>query len=477
MVLEMLTQDQVEQIHQAVLCIFEEIGVVVQDAEAVERLVGAGCTVRDADRVRVPSDLVEKTISQIPGPFSIYGRDVEHEVQIGNQELHGQGISGLPSIRDMETGEFRAITRQDVADAARVQDALKNVHVVSPIGQPRDVVTPRVVVPTEFAVTASNTVKPIGAVNVESKLEAYYVAELAAAVRGGHDALEKFPLHITGVAATSPLTVPAGVAQAIGEISRQRIPYRLLPTALLGGTGPVTIAGTLAQQTVEVLICAIIGYTYAPGLPVVYCTRASTLDMSSGASVWTSPEIAVLSVWATQLCRRYNIPCDILFSTSSKTFDPQNGYEKANYAMLAALAGADFLTGFGSIADILTLSLEQLVIDDEILDMALWVARGCAVNEETLALEGIREAMEGKYFLKQRHTRDQFRAGALWMPSISDRQVYREWHRQGASTVEERARQRVYDILADHEVPALPDSVQFQIADILTEAARKLDES
>ena len=69
-----------------------------------EVVAGAGCTVGDADRVRVPADLVEKTISQIPGPFSIYGRDVEHEVQIGNQELHGQGISGLPSIRDMETG-------------------------------------------------------------------------------------------------------------------------------------------------------------------------------------------------------------------------------------------------------------------------------------------------------------------------------------------------------------------------------------
>jgi trimethylamine--corrinoid protein Co-methyltransferase len=57
----------------------------------------------------------------------------------------------------------------------------------------------------------------------------------------------------------------------------------ITPFTLAGSMSPVTIAGTLAQQTAEVLAVATLAQVIKPGAKIIYGSFASNVDMRSGA--------------------------------------------------------------------------------------------------------------------------------------------------------------------------------------------------
>jgi len=75
-------------------------------------------------------------------------------------------------------------------------------------------------------------------------------------------------------------------------VARSGAPFHSLPAPTLGGTGPVTMAGALAQQHAEVLASFVIAAAARPGAPVVYCSRISSIDLRTAVSSWGMPEVA-----------------------------------------------------------------------------------------------------------------------------------------------------------------------------------------
>ena len=78
----------------------------------------------------------------------------------------------------------------------------------------------------------------------------------------------------------------------------------------------------------------------------------------------------------------------------------------------AALAGID-LINLSTLATKMVFSLEQLVIDDDILSIVQRYLRGIAVDDDTLALDLIHEIGAGGGFINSDHTLDHFRAELL----------------------------------------------------------------
>jgi trimethylamine--corrinoid protein Co-methyltransferase len=93
-----------------------------------------------------------------------------------------------------------------------------------------------------------------------------------------------------------------------------------------------------------------------------------------------------------------------------------------------------------------------LLLDDELCGAALRIARGIEVNDETLALDLIRRvgASPSGNYLAEAHTVRRFRH-EHFIPELLPREAYEVWLRAGALTALDRARERVRELLAQHQ--------------------------
>ena len=107
-----------------------------------------------------------------------------------------------------------------------------------------------------------------------------------------------------------------------------------------------------------------------------------------------------------------------------------------------------------------------LALDDEICGMVLRMAQGITVNDETLAMDAIRQVnFSGNYFTEE-HTRRHFRQ-EHYIPKLLVREGYETWQKEGSKTVLDRARERVRSILEAHQPQDLDPAVEQELQNYL----------
>ena len=107
----------------------------------------------------------------------------------------------------------------------------------------------------------------------------------------------------------------------------------------------------------------------------------------------------------------------------------------------------------------------MLVLADEQIGLVRRARRGISVTEEALALDVIEAIGPGGEFLTSEHTLSHFR-DELWFPSLMDRQGYDGWRDGGATTMGQRARQKVERILDTHQRDPLSEATLARLARI-----------
>jgi trimethylamine--corrinoid protein Co-methyltransferase len=233
------------------------------------------------------------------------------------------------------------------------------------------------------------------------------------------------------------------------------------------------MAGALAQQHAEILASFVIAAAARPGVPVTYCSRLSPIDLRSAVSSWGGPEVGITGACASQLARRIGLSCDAYgFATSARSMDAQAAYERLANAMLPALGGVDILSGVASVESLLTGALDVAVIDNELIGLLDHVTRGCPVDEQTLAFDVMQEVItRDGVFLGERHTVEQIREGAIWLPVVGDRASSPDTVGEGVIS---RARTRAREILRTHQPDPLPGDVTQHLDEIMDRARREL---
>ena len=457
--IQLLSDAELDRIEETAYTLLDEVGIALKHTLAVEMLHGLGCRV-ERERVYIPRQVVEWGLKNVTPHNEFYNRDGSHAFTFGDGRLRFHNAGGLPFLYDLDTGERRRPTVQDIADATRVLDALPNVDVVIPLLGPTDI-------PSELLAVAStdamlrNTRKPFSAAAIELPQDVPYVVEMAAACCGGMDAYRRRPTMYISVSPVSPLRFPDDVTSTIIAVARSGTPFNTLPAPSLGATGPVTLAAALAQQHAEVVASFVIAAAASPGAAVTYCSRINPVDPRTAISSWGGPEIGMAGAVATQLAHRLGLPCDSFgLCTSATRLDPQFAYERLINALTPALAGVDILSGVGGTESVMAGGLEIAVIDDEIISMMKHLFGGVVVDDATLALDVMREVIpRDGVFLGEMHTVKQIRKGAIWMPTVGDR--------TGVASGVERARARVREILRTHQAPPLPDDVVRHLDEIM----------
>ncbi len=465
--LRVLTDDEVDRIHQATLRLLDEIGVVLTHPQGREILAGAGARIRD-DRVLIPPGLVERSAARCPRQVTIRGRSGPALV-LGDGGLSWHNLGGASTVYEPRTGQRRPATVQDVRDATRLLDALDGVTSVTPFFTPQDVPGPLMSL-AMYRHALPHTTKPLHGPGVQTAAEVRLAARMAAVVGPPAEVLS------LGISPISPLLFPDDVVEAVIETARQGIALGPLPCPTAGATAPLSLAGALAQQNAEVLASVVLAQLVRPGLPIIYCGRLAMMEPRTGVSVWGGVELGLASAATVQVAHRYGLPVNVYgFSTNAHTFEIQNGYERALNAVIPALAGADELSGIGEMEAGVIGSYAQMVCDNEIAASVRRLRRGFAVDEEALAVEVIGRVMAGsRNFLDQKHTVRYLRAGEVLVTRLADRRPWEEWHRAGRPALADRAQAEAERLLAGHEVPPLTEDQEQELDEIMREAAAVL---
>ena len=163
--------------------------------------------------------------------------------------------------------------------------------------------------------------------------------------------------------------------------------------------------------------------------------------MRTTQCTYGSPEQNLGKVAMAQLARFYNVPIYSLGGgVEGKVPDAETAAEAMMSMLLNGLAGINLNQSLGSMAFGLYGSQEMVVICDELSHMIKHVLRGIVVDDDTLAVDVIREVGYGGSFLGADHTVRHFRK-ELYFPFLFQRKTIDQWL-DGGSQDEPRDRAR-----------------------------------
>lgn len=445
---QVLSEKEISRIHETSIRVLENVGFEINNLAALELFEKAGADVdRDLNRVYVSRELVSRCIKQAPAEFVFHGREEGKSITIGGKRVHF-GTGGLALyVLDLERNK-RPGTIQDVADLARLADKLEFLDFFIVPVYPHDINIDTVDINTKYQAML-NTGKPVmGGIFNRQGLED--IIKIASIMAGGLDNLQKRPFIGFISSITSPLKLSSEHADYIMEVARYGLPLATSTAPAAGATAPVTLAGTLVQQNAEALMGVILTQLVNPGTPVLYSAVPVTMDMRTMSFLMGSIESGLMNAAITQMAHYYRLPCYLTVGTTdSKLPDAQAAHESATTAMLAALAGGNFIhEAFGMLDGAMTASYAQYIIDNDIVGSCLRTLRGIEVNEDTLAYDIIAKIGPGGNYLSEEHTIRYMRT-EIFSPQASDRQQYQRWIDAGSKDSWKKAEEVAAQLLAE----------------------------
>ena len=462
-----LSDDQLERLHHASLEILDRTGVRLLADEALDLFARAGVKVVDGDRVHIPAGLVEWALSVAPKRVVLCDRAGRRVMPLeGTNVFFGPG-SDCPTILDHRSGERRPGTLADIVEGIRLCDALPNIDFLMSLLIALDIEDQETADRYQMRAMLMNSTKPILFVTTgfEGCVDAIEMAEIVA---GGAEELRRNPLCACYINVTDPLCHNAESLQKLLFLAGKGLPTTYTPMVLRGVNGPVTAAGAIALANAGELVGLVLAQLKRQGAPVIHSGGYHDMfDMRTMVGVYESPEGRN---GRAELAHFYGLPVFGLAGDSdAKVPDQQAAAEAALSLLIEALYGVNLIHDVGYLESGKCNSFEQLVICDEIINYIKRFMQGLEVSDETLALDLIHEVGHKDGFLSTGHTLAHFRDD--WYPRLFDRDHWEGWSASGAKTLRERSRERIEEILAQHQPEPLQPDVQRRIDQIVDRIA------
>jgi trimethylamine--corrinoid protein Co-methyltransferase len=454
----LLTQEQVERIHDASLEILEEVGLKVRYEPARDLFKEHGCLV-DGERVKFPRAVVEKYRKMVPSTFTFHARDPKFDKTIPNDSPVIVTASSAPDIIDPITGHERRAESSDIARIAHLINELPGYDVFSISTLADDAPADQFTISRLYP-SIKYCLKPIRVTTTNMK-DTNSVMEMAYMVAGGKDAYKEHPFlthHYCPV--VSPLTMDHLSTENVMFFAREGLPVypTIVPNA--GLTSPMSMSGSLVQGNAEFLAGLMLMQMSKEGTPTIYATLGTVADMRSGAYTSGAIECGMLHMAFSQLAKFYNVPCGgYIGLTNSKLNDAQAGYETGMSGIAGLLSGMDMFNIGGLIDALKTFDFAKAVIDDEMALMMKRMKRGISFNEEDLALDLIKEIGPGGSFITAKHTINRMKTEAV-MTKIADRDARTIWEKKGATDTQTRAMKKVKDVMAANTASLIAPEIE-----------------
>lgn len=458
-------QGNLRNIHAASMKILEQTGVKLYNSEVLEIIKQNGIKVLNRTAY-FTEDQIMKWIKKAPSEFTIYARNPKYNMLIGGNHAEYNSTYGAPAVTESD-GTTRPALFNDY------KTFLKIVHESDQFNINGGVL----VQPTDLKSSESYPIMLLSTLVHSDKCimggpggakETQAVMDMLGIVFGGKENLHKKPRILTILNPSSPLQFDQTTLDTMLIYARHGQPMIIAPAVMAGTTGPVTLSGTIAQASAESLAGIAIVQMIREGTPVIYGSASSTSDMRTGSFAIGAPEGALCTAYAARLAKEYGLPSRGGGTLNdAKCVSVQSGYESMMSLLITRMEGINYIFhGAGILDNYASMSFEQLIVDIEIIDMVERFMRGIKTDQQSLAVDLIKQVGPGGEFLTKEHTFKHCRNEA-WSPEIGIRGSYPN----------EKANEKIFaniekkkeKLLSIYEKPEFSSDIQSKLVDYLTD--------
>ena len=470
---EILSEESMATLTKGWRRIVSEIGIEFASPWAVDMLKEAGQEV-SGENVKFDPDWILKQVAKAPQEFDLRARNPKRNVHIGGDAMVFGGVYGPPFVLEGSTrrdGTFKDF--ENFCKLAQSYEVLDSVGGV--VVEPNDLSLDSRHLDMAFAQATLTDKFFMG--NVVSATNAKDVIAMAEIIHGGRKAIEETPALISLVNCNSPLRWDDRMLDSMREYVLAGQPMVITPFLLMGAMSPVTIPATLAQQMAEALAGIALAQLLRPGVPVVFGSFLSNVDMQSGSPQFGTPESGIGLLCTGQIARSLKLP----FRgggglNSSQSIDTQAGYQTLMTMMPTFLAGTNWVMhSAGWLEGGLVSSYDKFIVDIEILQALMAEFTPLEFNEDTLAFSAHEEVGHGGHFLGAAHTMERFR-DCFYRPFLTNSDNYERWNRLGAKDTRARAEEIWKKKLEEYVAPEIDASVLTGLKDYVAKRKSELGE-
>ena len=457
---DLLSDDQVQVIHDASMDVVEEIGVEFRCDDALALWRDAGAAV-DGARVRLDREHLMALVGTAPSSYTMVARDPTHTVTVGNGKTIFTPSYGAPYVLGLD-GTRRPGTLEDFKNFTKLNHLSPALHMSGGVVcEPMDVPVPkRHLYMTQNLLTYSS--KPfMGAVTSKERAEdSLHMAGIVF----GQDVVRDTTVMTCLANGNTPLVWDKTMLDSVRVFAAANQATLFSPFVLGGASTPASTVGAVIQVNIEALTGVAFSQLVRAGAPALYGQWVSTVSMKTGAPQAGTPEVCHMNLLTAQMARHYGLPSRCSGScSSSKMVDAQAGYEAARNMYGVLMAGTNFvLSTTGYLESAMCQSYAKWVLDSEQLEMMYRLGSGVSFDDLDEVLDTMREVPPGGHHLGTAHTLANFQT-AFSMPEMMNSDNYEQWLADGALNAEDRATAKCRQLLEEYEEPALDDDVRAEL--------------
>ena len=454
---EILSQDQVETIIDTALGVLATQGMRFLEPSGRDLLAKAGAQV-DGEIVRFDPDFVRESVAQAPAEFGLRARNPEHNLTIGGAHTVFTSVGGPAFCSDLDNGR-RPGNYAEMCDYLKLVQSLNIIHqegggAFEAMDLPAQTRHLDLYLAQHRLLDKNAQAYALGR---ERTIDAIEMACIA--LGADRDELADHPAVLAIINTNSPMQLDTPMTEAVLELAGAGQACCITPFTLAGSMSPATLAGTLMQQTAEVLAVATLAQVVRPGAPIMYGSFASNVDMQSGSPALGTPEYTKAAQASGQIARRLGLPFRSSNTTVSNCVDAQAAFESQMSLWGSVMGHANLVNhAAGWLEGGLTASFEKLIVDAEMLQMIAEYLRPIDVNDDELAVDAIAEVGPGGHHFGTAHTLERYEH-AFYAPLLSNRQNFESWQDAGSQDIAMRANQTWKQLLNEYQQPALDPAI------------------
>ena len=469
--LRLLSNELMDRIISEARDVLAKLGVEIHNPAVLNLLSDHGANVdRHTSNARLHAGLIDQALRTVPRSFQLF--DV-----LGNEthDFAGDAVyftPGSTALNILENGQMRRPTTADYIRFVKLMGGLPHIASQSTAMIPADV--PEGISDSyRLYLSLLYGEKPVvtGAFTIASF---EVMKDLQVAVRGTAEELRAKPLTIFSCCPTAPIKWSDVTSQNLVDCARWSIPVELISMPLSGFMAPVTLVGSLVQQTAENLSGVVISQLTKPGAPMLYGGSPAIFDVRYETTPMGAVETMMLDCANSEIGKHLGMPTQGYIALSdAKHLDAQGGLETGIGATLAALSGINSISGPGMLDFESCLSLEKLVVDDEICAMTARLLQGIEPREDFPALPLFEELKRERHMLIADHTRRHLREEITFPGAVIDRANRARWAADGRLTLGERARREVVRLVNTYKPSRLAPETKAELSRLMSCEAQR----
>lgn len=471
---EILSADQIETILQTSMEVLAVQGMRFLEPRSRDMLRKAGAKVDEADKiVRFDPALIKEKLALAPAEFELRARNPVHDLKVGANNILFGSVGGPAFCSDLDNGR-RPGSYDEMCDYLRIVQSLNIIHQEGG-GAFEAMDLPAETRHLDLYLAQSRLLDKncqSYALGRERTVDSIEMACIALGVDRAE--LCQRPALLAIINTNSPMQLDIPMTEAVIELAGAGQVCCITPFTLAGSMSPATLAGTLMQQTAEVLAVATFSQVVKPGAPIMYGSFASNVDMRSGAPALGTPEYTKAAQASGQIARRLGLPFRSSNTTVSNCVDAQAAFESQMSLWGSVMGHANLINhAAGWLEGGLTASFEKLIIDAEMLQMMAEYLRPISVSDDELAVDAIAEVGPGGHHFGTSHTLERYET-AFYTPILSNRQNFEAWQEAGSLDIGIRANAIWKQLLDEYEQPALDVAIDDALVDYVAKRKEAL---